>query len=521
MIRLTNRSTQILGTAIVLTAFSLSGCISPREYFRKGCKVGPDYCPPTAYAAQHWVDAADQRVRPDPAEASQWWTVFNDTTLNRLIENAYQQNLTLREAGYRILQARAQLGITTGELFPQSQYASGSYKRVGIGSTPSSESISSGGGFRDQWNMGFNLSWELDFWGKFRRAIVAQEAILEASVYDYDYVLVTLLSDVATDYAQIRTYQERIRLLNGNITVQKGVIEFLENRYQAGRVGKLDLDQARSNLAQTKAGVPQLLIALQQTTNKLCVLLGMPPCDLQCLMGDGPIPVAPAELAVGIPCDLVRRRPDVREAERRAAAQAEEIGIAQADFYPAFYIDGTLGYQARNFSQLFSSNALNASVGPSFDWRILNYGRIANNVRLQDAMLQELIVAYQQKVLDANQEAENGLVTFLRAQERATLLDESVEAAKSAVDIVVAQLQQGAVDFNRYATIEQNMVTQQDLSAQAHGQIAEGLISVYRALGGGWQIRIQDREPSPPDADQPAPAPQAVPATETPPSPHN
>lgn len=513
----TKRGDALAWTAIVLTAISFSGCTSPRDYFRQCFKVGPNYCPPTAYAAQHWLDAADPRVRSEPTEVRQWWSVFHDAKLNELVDHAYRQNLTLREAGLRILQARAQLGIATGNLFPQTQDATGSYRRVGVGGLSSSSSSSvGGGGFSDQWNFGFNLSWELDFWGRFRRAVAAQESLLDASVYDYDYVLVTLLGDVATSYSQIRTYQERIRLLKANVVVQKGVLEFIENRFGAGRVGKLDVDQARSNLMQTEAGVPQLEIAMRQAMNRLCVLLGMPPCDLQCLIGAGPILVAPEQVVVGIPCDLVRRRPDVREAERRVASQAEQIGIAQADFYPSFFINGTLGYQARNFSQLFSSNAFNSSVGPSFQWNILNYGRIVNNVRLQDATLQELIVVYQQRVLDANQEAEDGLVTFLRAQERAKLLNESVIAAQSAVDIVVSQLQQGAVDFNRYATIEQNMVTQQDLYAQARGQIAEGLITVYRALGGGWQIRLDDQGVSSQAANEPAPTPESIQRAESP-----
>jgi NodT family efflux transporter outer membrane factor (OMF) lipoprotein len=515
---------------IAVAAVLPSGCTCPRDYFRQNFKVGPNYCPPTAHAAQHWIDSADRRVRSEPADLSRWWTVFNDATLNQLVERAYGQNLTLREAGFRILQARAQLGIITGELFPQTQKLTGSYKRVGVGnSSANSSSVVGASGFSDQWNFGFTLQWELDFWGRFRRAVAAQEATLEASVYDYDYVLVTLLGDVATNYTQARTYQERIRLLKGNVAVQKHVLEFIENRYNAGRVGKLDVDQARSDLAQTEAGVPQLEISLRQATNRLCVLLGMPPCDLQCLIGEGAIPVAPEEVVVGVPCDLVRRRPDVREAERKVAAQAEQIGIAEADFYPAFFINGTLGYQARNFSHLFSSNALNSNIGPSFDWKILNYGRLVNGVRLEEAMLQELVVAYQQTVLNANEEAENGLVTFLRAQERARLLSESVVAAQSAVDIVVSQLQQGAVDFNRYATIEQNMVTQQDSYAQARGQIADGLIAVYRALGGGWEIRLNDQgdanqpaEPTtaPPEA-QPAPDPPALESPAEPPKPQD
>ena len=212
------------------------------------------------------------------------------------------------------------------------------------------------------------------------------------------------------------------------------------------------------------------------------------------MLGPGPIPTAPPEVAVGIPADLLRRRPDIRRAERLAAAQAELIGIAQADLYPAFSLNGTLGYQAQNFSDLFKSNAFTGSVGPSFHWNVLNYGRIVNNVRFNDARFQELAYAYQDTVLRADREVENGLVSFLKSQRRERLLGESVEAANKAFKIVVAQYEKGAVDFNRYALIEQNLVTQQDSLAQARGQISQGLISVYRALGGGWQMRLSEEE---------------------------
>ena len=180
----------------------------------------------------------------------------------------------------------------------------------------------------------------------------------------------------------------------------------------------------------------------------------------------------------------------MRKAERLAAAQAEQIGIAEADLYPAFSINGSLGYSAQFFPDLFRNTAFTGSVGPSFQWNILNYGRIVNNVRLQDARFQELVVTYQQTVLTASEEVENGLVVFLRSQRASRLLDESVVAAKEAVDIVITQYKQGAVDFNRYATIQQNLVTQQDQAAQARGNIAQGLIQTYQALGGGWELRL-------------------------------
>src|SRR3972149_2775262 len=338
------------GTLLV----SFIGCTSPVEYFRNGFKVGPNYCPPPAPVAKHWIDSTDERVRSVSGDICQWWTVFDDPVLNRLVVCAYMQNLSLREAGLRVLQARALLGIATGELFPQSQSASGSYRRSGSNQL-----------FSDQWNFGFSLAWELDFWGRFRRAVLAAEDQLDSSVASYDDVLVTLLSDVASNYVRIRTDQERIKLLRENVIVQTQISGLTVERFKRGYTGitDLDIEQSKSILKQAEAAIPQLEIDLRQANNRLCILLGMPPADLEALIGAGPIPTSPPEVVVGIPADLLRRRPDVRRAERDAAAQAESIGIAEADLYPAFSISGSLGYSANNFPDLFTSQALTGSVG--------------------------------------------------------------------------------------------------------------------------------------------------------------
>jgi len=290
--------------------------------------------------------------------------------------------------------------------------------------------------------------------------------------------------------------------LKENVKVQEDVLTFLENRMKAGfKTTDLDVAQGRSNLSQTKAAIPQLQIDLRQASNRLCILLGIPPTDTPEILDSRPIPTAPPDVAVGMPADLLRRRPDLRRAEREAAAQAEEIGIALADLYPAISLNGTLGYQARRFNDLFSGQAMNGTFGPGFQWNLLNYGRIVNNARLQDARLQELLGAYQRTALEAQQEVEDGIVEFLEAQRRRRLLDDSVRAAKIARDVAFAQYEKGGIgvggasivgDFNRYAVIEQTMIQQQDLWAQAQGEIAQGLILVYRALGGGWEVRFSD-----------------------------
>ncbi len=456
--------------------------------------------------ASNWIDASDKRVRTDSDDLSKWWTVFNDSVLNDLICDAYHQNLTLKEAGFRVLQARAQLGIAIGEIFPQTQAMTGDFlQQASSGKTGSPQK------FTSRWDYGFALAWELDFWGKFRRSIESNRASLQASVADYDDVLVTLLGDVATAYVQYRTAEERIKYATKNAKIQADVTEITRQAEKAGTAAKVDVDQAESTLYQTQATIPALEIALRTANNQLCILLGMPPKQLQARLGRAPIPVAPAEVAVGIPADLLRRRPDVREAERLAAAQCAQIGVADSAFYPHMSIDGTIDYQANRFKDLFNGKALSGSVGPSFNWDILQYGRLLNNVRLQDAQFLELVEAYKQSVLNANQEVETGLVTFLKSQEQYKLQKKSVDAGKSALDVVIVQYQLGKIDFTRVAQLLQNQAVLEDTLAQVQGEIATGLISVYTALGGGWELRCTDCTPSvAPVGDELLPVPRKL-----------
>jgi NodT family efflux transporter outer membrane factor (OMF) lipoprotein len=347
-----------------------------------------------------------------------------------------------------------------------------------------------------QWNDGFNLAWELDFWGRYRRAIESADASLDATVENYDAVLVTLLGDVASNYVIIRQVEEQIKLAKANVELQRKTLEIAQARFKGGTATELDVDQAQSNLSQTESKIPQFEVQLRQASNQLCILLGMPPEDLQKRLGAAAIPAAPIEVTVGIPAELLRRRPDVMRAERLAAAQSAQIGIAESDFYPRISLIGNVGYSAEHFSNLFTQQAFQGTFGPSFNWAVLNYGRILNNVRAQDAQFQSLVAGYQNAVITANAEVENGLVAFLKAQERVKLLTESVTAAQKAAAIAVAQYRGGTIDFNRLALLEQNLVQQQDLLAQAKGDIALGLIQVYRALGGGWELRGNSIDPS-------------------------
>jgi NodT family efflux transporter outer membrane factor (OMF) lipoprotein len=491
-------------------AFLAGGCTTLEQYIHNGLKVGPNYGRPPAAVAPDWIDAADRRVRKESDDLSQWWRVFNDPVLDTLVCDSYRQNLTLRQAGFQVLLARAQVGVAIGGFFPQTQTMSGDYLREALSvATVNRTAAGSAKRFFGQWDYGFNLAWELDFWGRFRRTIESAEDSLDTSVENYDDVLVTLLGDVASNYVTIRTLAERVKLARANVDLQRRTLEIAVARYRGGTGTELDVDQAQSNLSQTESDIPQLEIQLRQASNQLCILLGIPAEDLHSRLSTAGIPAAPVEVAAGIPADLVRRRPDVRRAERLAAAQSAQIGIAESDFYPHIVLEGSFGYSAEHLNTLFTPRAFNGSFGPTFDWKLLNYGRILNNVRAQDAQFQALVTAYQNTVLTAGAEVENGLVFFLKAQERVKSLSDSVNAAQKAVNIALVQYRNGVIDFNRVALLQQNLVQQQDLLAQARGDIALGLIQVYRALGGGWQIRCAGSAACPPATESIA-APQAV-----------
>ena len=502
--RLFRRMLTRSGACCAGLAVSLCGCTSLTQYVNNGFKVGPNYETPPAPVAKDWIDAADKRVRTESDDLSKWWTVFNDPVLDSLVCDAYRQNLTLRQAGFQILAARAQRNVAIGNFFPQTQQATGDQTRNGLSREAANRAFVNTR-FFNQSDVGFNLSWELDFWGRFRRAIESAEGTLEASVENYDAVLVTLLGDAATAYVQIRTLEAQIKLTQANVVIQRKTLEIATARFKGGTTTELDVDQAQSNLSQTESQIPQLQIQLRQANNQLSILLGIPPEDLHPRLGTAGIPTAPADVAVGIPADLLRRRPDVRRAERQAAAQSAQIGLAEADFYPHISLNGNLGYSAQHLSQLFTPLAFLGSMGPAYQWNILTYGRILNNVRAQDAQFQALVVAYQNAVLTAGQEVENGLATYLESQAQVKFLAESVKAAEKAVTVALAQYEGGRIDFNRVALVEQNLVVQQNLLAQAQGSIALGLIQVYRALGGGWQIRCTGCEPTGP---QPQGAPR-------------
>ncbi|HEY1261550.1 MAG TPA: efflux transporter outer membrane subunit [Stellaceae bacterium] len=461
-----------------------------------GCMVGPDFKSPTPPIAQHYLEDGNPSVETRSQEYRDWWKVFHDPVLDRLIATAYNQNLTLIAAGTRVLQARAELGVAIGEFYPQSQQATSNliYLRPSHSDpTAAPQSLVKPGFWRA--SLGASIDWELDFWGKFRRAIESADAAYLASIASYDDVLVTLLGDVATTYIGIRTLQTQIAIARDNIVKQKKALAIAEARFHGGVATKLDVYQAQNVLGQTEATVPQLTAQLKQGLDALRVLLGMAPQPLDNLLrGPGTIPVPPENVAVGIPADLVRRRPDIRAAELAAAAQSAQIGVAKADLFPAFTLLGTFGtvsanVAGRKLSDIVMGRGITFAFGPSFQWNILNYGQITNTVRVQDAKLQELLVDYQNAVLKAQQQVEDGLANFLQGREQVDFLRQSVAAANAALGLAFLQYQLGTRDFTTVLTAEQNLYTAENDLATASGGVSTGLASVYRALGGGWQIR--------------------------------
>ena len=462
-----------------------------------GCTtVGPDFEKPDVPVADSWLNEDNDRVDSTSVTYDDWWAVFEDPALSKLIDTAYQQNLSLQVAGLRVMEARAQLGIATGQKYPQSQTVSGGYAySYSSVNAPPLSNLPSGvlqGVDRSSsaWSTSFDATWEADVWGKFRRGVESADANLASSMLNYDAVLVTLTGDVAALYTAIRTLEERLDHGYANVKLQQQSLDLADARFKLGATSELDVEQARSLLYDTQSRIPQLELNIDKATNGLSFLLGLPPSDLQSMLGTSrTIPTVPVSVAVGIPADLLRRRPDVRAAEMAAAAQSARIGGSQANLYPSFGIAGSLGLAGESLSDTFESGAATGFLSPFFQWNIFNYGRIKNNVRVQDARFEQAVTIYQNTALSAAKEVQDGLQGFLRTQEQVAFLNKAVVASKRAAVIALAQYQQGAADYTRVLNTQTALVQQQDNLTSARGQVVGNLIATYKALGGGWQLR--------------------------------
>ncbi|GAB4135050.1 efflux transporter outer membrane subunit [Thermopirellula anaerolimosa] len=489
------RTTRIV--AILTVLLFAAGCMTSfREWINNGFKVGPNYCPPGAEVGEAFLDSSDPGISTGAADYGEWWSVFNDPTLNELVRTAYEENLPLKIAAERILEAQAMLGVARGSWWPQQQQAMGSFSRNQMsGEAFPMSNFSKIPGFKmayDDWALGAEMAWELDFWGRFRRMIESAEANVEAEEEAYNAALVLLQAETASTYIQLRTIDERLALAQQNVALQKNTLTIAQARFEQGVVSQLDVHQAQAILANTEALIPMLRSLRRVAENRLCTLLGEPPQDLDPILGpSGKIPEAPADVVVGIPADLLRRRPDVKRAERLAAAQCARIGIAEAEFYPHIALTGQIAYQAENFSDLFGGKSFSGMIGPGFRWNILNYGRIRNSVLMEDARFRQAVLGYQEAVLRANEEAEDMITAFLEEKRRLIALEQATQATAAASALAMAQYQEGLIDFQRVIDSQRALVQQQDALAESRGKVALNLVSVYKALGGGWEVRYR------------------------------
>ena len=458
-----------------------------------GCSVGPKFVKPEVSINPQWSVSDSSLLVTKTMPDSAWWTIFKDSILNRFVGLAYLQNLPLQIAGLRIMEARAQKAIAVGRQFPQTQAALANVTAIGV-----SENIADAIGIdRNFWNfqVGFDVSWEADFWGKFRQDVKAQTASLDATVADYDNALVSLTAEVAHTYTMIRTFEVLIKLANRNAQLQEEGLRIAESRFRTGVTSELDVAQATTLLESTRASIPQLEISLIQSQNALCTLLGQPTGTVQALLQDSQyIPATSQKISMVVPAELLRRRPDIRNAERMAAAQNSRIGIAKSELYPQIKLLGTISTQSSSgtgvpTSDLFGSGSLLYSIGPQLIWPILNYGQISNSVRVQDARFEQLLVNYQNTVLRAAQEVEDGLNGYLKSQETAVFEQKATKGAQRSVDLAFIQYREGSADYQRVLEAQRSLLQAENALAQAHSAIATNLISLYKALGGGWELR--------------------------------
>ena len=479
------------GLAPFIGALPLLGVLSALS----GCAVGPNFTKPEAEVAREWRTQGDPRLSTQAEVDTQWWKSFGDPTLDHLVDLAYRQNLPLQIAGLRIVEARAQLGIFTGQQYPQVQVATGSAAAVGV--SENSANVAGIGAFDRhylEYQLGFDAIWELDFWGKYRRGVESGTASLLASVAEYQSSLVSLTAEVARTYVVVRTYEVLLEQARENVKIQEEGFRIAEARFRNGATSELDMTQAATLLESTRATIPQLEGALEQAHNALSTLLGQPTGAVEALLaGPKQIPLAPATVAVGMPAEILRRRPDVRSAELFAAAQCARIGIAEAELYPSFSIFGTLGLQASNSGassgNLFSLGSLVYSIGPRIVFPFLNYGRLKNGVRVEDARFQQLLVNYRNTVLRAAQEVADALAGFVNAQKAMAFQQAAVKSAQRSVELALVQYREGAVDYQRVLDAQRSLLQQQNNLAQTSSSIATSLVALYKALGGGWEVR--------------------------------
>ena len=448
-----------------------------------GCAVGPNFIRPEPPMPDMWHQELTSGLTTGEAGLQTWWENYNDPVLNYLIERSTDGNFDLAIAIGRINEARALLGIASGERVPDIN-GNGDITRARFGEDYQAPSIDNK---RTDYyySTGLDAFWEIDFWGRVTRQIEAAEANLFASIESYRDVLVILYAEVALNYVELRTLQQRLNYAESNIESQRETLKLTEDRLKAEIAPELDVEQAQLNLARTESSIPQLKERIIRTVNRLGVLLGVHPQSLHAeLSAFAPIPEPPTSIVIGIPADILRQRPDIRQAERVLASQTARIGVATADIYPTFSLFGSMGFEAT--SDLFDSTNRYWSFGPQFNWNIFDGKRVRSRIQGADARAMQALNAYEQTVLLALEEVENSMVSYDQESKRRVILDRSVKAAQRSVELVRVLYITGLTDFQNLLDMERDVFEQQDIQAVSQGRISKNLIRLYKAMGGGW-----------------------------------
>jgi multidrug efflux system outer membrane protein len=455
------------------TGLVFAGCLF--TVVLTGCTVGPDYRTPKTEVPPAWVNKADANSM---ADLSGWWKGFNDPSLTSLIDRAMVSNLDLKQAQARVVQARAARGVAEGGFWPGLSASGGASrsKSAGAGAQP-----------RNLFQAGLDASWELDIFGGTRRNIEAAEADIAAAIENRRDVMVTLTAEVALNYIELRSLQQEIVVTRDNLTAQRHRGDLTRQRYNAGLASALDTANADALTATTSSQLPVLENSLQQTMYALAVLLGREPGALvEELSPTATIPAAP-KVPVGLPSDLLRRRPDIRRAEAQLHSATAQIGVATADLFPKFSLTGSTGYQSDKFKTLVRSSNNSWSLGGAIDWQLFSAGRVQSNIELQKAATQESLFVWQKAVLTALQDVENALVAYEKEQQRRQALIEAVAANRKALDLSTQLYTEGLTDFLSVLDAERSLYSAEDSLVQSTRNLSTDLVSLYKALGGGWK----------------------------------
>jgi outer membrane protein, multidrug efflux system len=474
-----------------------------------GCKVGPNYHPPAQAMPSHWESPPTTQASvtvQQPVEVERWWTTFADPELNSLIHRAVQSNLDIQAATERIREARANITGVRAGLFP---FLNGSASETrNFSAAPPSNS----------WRAGLDASWELDIFGGTRRAVEAANANYQASIEDRRDVLVTLLGEVASDYIQLRGFQQEIITLNRSLDIATHTANIAREHVRLGTGTGLDIAQADSEVVNTRAQIIALQTSVQQTMYAISTLLGLPPTELDAELSPvAEIPAPPAEVPVGLPSELLRRRPDIRRAERQLAAATADIGVATSDLFPKFSLTAGSGFASSRIQSLGNWNNRFLSFGPSVSTPLFDAGRIFSNIEVQKAVTAQNLTNYRRTVLNALQEVQNALVAFANEQQHRVLLAQIVALDQRAVDLSTERYNRGGLtDFTSVLVAEQSLFGAQNALVRSSQDLGVDAVAVYKALGGGWDIE-EMASPAPglskQESSHPASAPSAAPTT--------